>query len=90
MHRDSLFHPAADPFPLPSRPENGVPVLTGTADVHDLSDCPSPYQMGLLDGILEKYPEMDFSAILETNRGCPYHCAFCEWCQQESKISSFS
>ena len=70
--------------------ENGVPVLTEPADVHDLSDCPSPYQMGLLDGILEKYPEMDFSAILETNRGCPYHCAFCDWCRQESKIRSFS
>ena len=69
--------------------ENGEIVLTARAQDDDISLYPSPYTMGLLDGILLKYPDTDFSAILETNRGCPYHCAFCDWCEQRSKIRSF-
>ena len=70
--------------------ENGRVFRTEAAELCDLNVYPSPYEMGLFDAILEKYPEMDFSAILETNRGCPYHCAFCDWCEQETKIRSFS
>lgn len=45
----------------------------------DLSTYPSPYTMGIFDSILEEHPQTDFSSILETNRGCPYSCAFCDW-----------
>lgn len=38
---------------------------------------PTPYTDGIFDSILEKEP--DVSAAFETNRGCPYHCAFCDW-----------
>lgn len=69
--------------------ENGKVVMTARAQVDDISLYPSPYSMGLLDGILQKYADTDFSAILETNRGCPYHCAFCDWCEQRSRIRSF-
>jgi tRNA A37 methylthiotransferase MiaB len=37
-----------------------------------LDDIPSPYLTGILD------PAQSI-AILETNRGCPYHCGFCFW-----------
>ena len=37
---------------------------------------PSPYQTGWLDKFL-KCPEM--IPLLETNRGCPYRCAYCAW-----------
>lgn len=70
--------------------QNGTAVVNAPAEPEDLSGYPSPYAMGLFDPILEKYPDTDFSAILETNRGCPYHCAFCDWCEQEAKIRSFS
>lgn len=38
---------------------------------------PTPYTDGVFDIILEKEP--DVCAAFETNRGCPYHCAFCDW-----------
>lgn len=69
--------------------ENGSILLTPKAEPGAVTDYPSPYKMGLFDGILQKYPDTDFSAILETNRGCPYHCAFCDWCSQKAKLRSF-
>ncbi len=69
--------------------ENGAPVMTAAAEVQSLEELPSPYQMGLLDEPLASHPELSFSAILETNRGCPYHCAFCDWCEQSAKIREF-
>ena len=70
--------------------QNGTVKVNAPAEAEDLAGYPSPYGMGLFDPILEKYPDTDFSAILETNRGCPYHCAFCDWCEQKAKIREFS
>lgn len=42
-------------------------------------DYPSPYLTGLFDSILETHPDIDFHAVIETNRGCPYNCAYCDW-----------
>jgi len=36
---------------------------------------PSPYLNGLFDG----YGGRVEAAIIETNRGCPYGCTFCDW-----------
>lgn len=46
----------------------------------DLSSYPSPYLEGIFDNIMKEFPEKEFHATLETNRGCPYDCAYCEWC----------
>lgn len=51
-------------------------------------DYPSPYEMGVFDSIAETAP-FALSAILETNRGCPYSCAFCDWGVLRSKIRQF-
>lgn len=53
-----------------------------------LDDLPSPYLEGYFDKMYEDYPGMDWQATLETNRGCPYSCAFCDWCFTE-KIRQF-
>lgn len=45
----------------------------------DLSSFPSPYTAGIFDNIIEKYKDLQLDAILETNRGCPYSCAYCAW-----------
>jgi len=45
-----------------------------------LDDLPSPYLTGIFDDILKNEPETDFLTVLETNRGCPYSCAYCDWC----------
>ncbi len=46
----------------------------------DLSSYPSPYLTGIFDSVLKEFPDVEFHATIETNRGCPYSCAFCEWC----------
>ncbi len=44
--------------------------------VRDLSDLRSPY----MDGVFDSVPrEILYGATLETNRGCPYGCTFCDW-----------
>ena len=48
--------------------------------ITDLSKSPSPYLSGMFDEIYEKYKKEGFifSAVLESARGCPYSCTFCE------------
>ena len=53
-------------------------------------DYPSPYLTGVFDSILEAYPDIDFHAVIETNRGCPYSCAYCDWGNLNCKIRFFS
>lgn len=47
--------------------------------VENLHDLKSPFLDGVFDDILKKHPEKKFSVTLETNRGCPYACTFCDW-----------
>ena len=48
--------------------------------ITDLRESPSPYLDGLFDDIYERYKKEGFifSAVLESARGCPYSCTFCE------------
>jgi hypothetical protein len=53
---------------------NGQIVTTPARHVtREMEQLPSPYLAGDLG--LEDYDV----ALLETNRGCPYHCGFCYW-----------
>lgn len=52
-------------------------------------DYPSPYLEGLFDEVVEKHPEISFNAILETSRGCPNKCAYCDWGMLRSKTRYF-
>jgi len=45
--------------------------------VENLDIFPSPYLTGVFDELL-KLP-YNFHPVWETNRGCPYCCAFCDW-----------
>ncbi|MGI6249255.1 MAG: B12-binding domain-containing radical SAM protein [Acutalibacteraceae bacterium] len=47
---------------------------------YDIKDYPSPYLTGIFDDFFLRYPNVEFHSVIETNRGCPYNCAFCEWC----------
>ena len=54
----------------------------------NLDDVPSPYLNGQLDDFLS---DPDYCPIIETNRGCPYSCTFCNWgAMGKSKSASFS
>jgi putative methyltransferase len=48
--------------------------------VRDLNMYPSPYLEGLYDDLIASQGEnLEFQAIIETNRGCPFQCTFCYW-----------
>ncbi len=51
-------------------------VETTPRPLSDLNGLPSPYQMGLV-------PDGDIG-VLQTYRGCPFTCSFCEWGTLES------
>ena len=59
--------------------ENGKTVCTPRAEPCDLSRLPSPYLTGVFEPLMQKYPDLEFLSVLETNRGCPYQCAYCDW-----------
>ena len=40
---------------------------------------PSPYGLGLFDKIIKDNPTYRWNTVLETNRGCPFKCTFCDW-----------
>ena len=46
--------------------------------LNDLS-IPSPFLTGVFDKIINDNPEIVWAMALETNRGCPYACTFCDW-----------
>lgn len=54
-----------------------------------LCDYPSPYLEGVFDSIIADHPQYEFIALLETNRGCPYSCAYCDWGCLASKLRLF-
>lgn len=48
-------------------------------EVSIIDSIPSPYLEGVFDHLFESNTNNNWVAVWETNRGCPYHCSFCEW-----------
>ena len=42
-------------------------------------DIPSPYLTGVFEKIIADNPGVLWNGTLETNRGCPFACTFCDW-----------
>lgn len=60
--------------------DSGTLIDTGFPNRIDLIDeVPSPYLTGVFDKIIEENPDIEWNSTLETNRGCPYMCTFCDW-----------
>lgn len=47
--------------------------------VFDFAAAASPFLDGTFDELLERHRDRFSMAILETNRGCPFSCTFCDW-----------
>ena len=67
----------------PLRDVEGLSFRSPTNVVHtpdrdritDLDTIPSPYLLGLF----EPFGRAHVAAVIESNRGCPYGCTFCDW-----------
>lgn len=59
---------------------NGEALQTPDAErIEALGDIPSPYLAGIFDDLIAKHPDITWQGTLETNRGCPFACTFCDW-----------
>ena len=71
---------------------DGNTVDTGLPNrINDLDTIPSPYLTDVFKSLIERHPEVRWNAPLETNRGCPYMCTFCDWGSLTySKVKKFN
>jgi radical SAM superfamily enzyme YgiQ (UPF0313 family) len=60
---------------LTYRTADGVYRTANRDRIADLDTIPSPYLLGLFD----EFGSVGAGAVIETNRGCPYGCTFCDW-----------
>jgi tRNA A37 methylthiotransferase MiaB len=58
----------------------------------DVECMPSPYlDSNILTNLVAQNPNTKFSTTIETNRGCPFACTFCDWGSlTQSKIKKFN
>lgn len=57
----------------------GETICTEREYYYDISKYPSPYLTGEFDELMSKKTDVEWLTVLETNRGCPYSCAYCDW-----------
>lgn len=70
------------------RGENGS-IIKNEDKYEGVEDYPSPYLTGIFDKLCLVPENIEFNAQLETNRGCPYHCSFCDWCEYDIPMRKF-
>ena len=69
--------------------KNGITVTNDKKSLcEDINNFPSPYLTGIFDSILKNSNDK-FAAIIETSRGCPYHCAYCDWGDYDLPLRHF-
>jgi len=91
-HEEQFFkhHPYVDSIVLGEGEEMFVDILNTIKEEGPLKDVyeggrlvdldiPSPYLTGVFDDIIANNEGYVFNGTLETNRGCPFACTFCDW-----------
>ena len=66
-----ILHTLVDGKPLKQR--------YTTERYKEVENLPSPYLTGLFDSLINAHPDITWTPTLETDRGCPYQCTFCDW-----------
>ncbi|HEY9163485.1 MAG TPA: cobalamin-dependent protein, partial [Magnetovibrio sp.] len=60
--------------------DTGAVVKTPAQErLRDLDELPSPFLSGVFDKLIESNPDETWIGLWETNRGCPFQCAYCDW-----------
>jgi radical SAM superfamily enzyme YgiQ (UPF0313 family) len=75
---ENLDHPSRVPS-ISYREDGRIRHTKSVERMKNLDDVPSPYLEGVFDGLIESNPGMEWIAVWETNRGCPFGCTFCDW-----------
>jgi radical SAM superfamily enzyme YgiQ (UPF0313 family) len=72
--------------------EKGTIVQTPPVErISNLDMIPSPYLSGVFDPLIKQYHQEEWIALWETNRGCPFTCADCDWgASARSKVLAFN
>ncbi len=47
--------------------------------IKDMNEIPSPFLEGYFDNLIKNNPDEKWIGLWETNRGCPFSCAYCDW-----------
>ena len=56
----------------------------------ELAQTPSPFTTGVFDKLMNAFPFLKWIKNVETNRGCPYTCTYCDWGgATEDRIAKF-
>lgn len=61
------------------RKDQDVVITALGTRIDDLDTIPSAYLSGVFTPLMAASPDTKWSALVETNRGCPFACAFCYW-----------
>ena len=88
LEKYSLDEPFDGVNNISFRTSDGKFIRTATK-LQTTLDYPSPYLEGWFDSIVSNHPEITFNAILETSRGCPNQCAYCDWGLLKNKTRLF-
>lgn len=57
----------------------------------ELANTPSPFTTGVFEKLMATFPDQKWVLMYETDRGCPFQCAYCDWGGAiEDRISRFS
>ena len=81
----NILERIADNLPLTDIPgllinQNLEAFDTGESQrIANLEEIPSPYLTGVFDKLIANTTGVEWNATLETNRGCPFACTFCDW-----------
>jgi len=59
--------------------DDTVHTFTSRPRIKDMNDVPSPYLEGTFAPLMQAYPDERWIVMWETNRGCPFSCAYCDW-----------
>jgi radical SAM superfamily enzyme YgiQ (UPF0313 family) len=72
------------------RPDGSLAVSPFQETIEDINEIPSPYLCGVFDELIGQNPRERWQGRIETNRGCPFTCAFCYWGKRsDRKVKTF-